>query len=47
MFHMRRFLYNNRKVGVLGNRDYAVHEANELTTFTNDITIYTNGKNST
>lgn len=38
------FFYNNLKVGVLGNRDYAVHEANELTTYTRDITIYTNGK---
>jgi thioredoxin reductase (NADPH) len=38
------FFYNNLKVGVLGNKDYAVHEANELTTFTRDITIYTNGR---
>lgn len=37
------FFYNNLKVGVLGNRDYALHEANELLTYTNDITIYTNG----
>lgn len=38
------FFYNNLKVGVLGNKDYAVHEAHELLTFTKHITIYTNGK---
>ena len=38
------FFYNNLKVGVLGNKDFAIHEAKELTTFTKDITIYTNGK---
>ncbi|MDP4092238.1 MAG: NAD(P)/FAD-dependent oxidoreductase [Bacillota bacterium] len=37
------FFYNNLKVGVLGFKDYAVHEAMELTAFTKDITIYTNG----
>jgi len=37
------FFYNNLKVGVLGNRDYALHEAIELLTYTNNITIYTNG----
>ncbi len=39
------FFYNNLKVGVLGNKDYAVHEAVELLTYTKNITIYTNGKN--
>ncbi len=38
------FFYNNLKVGVLGNRDFALHEAMELTAYTKDITIYTNGK---
>ena len=38
------FFYNNLRVGVLGNKDYAVHEAIELLTFTKNITIYTNGK---
>ena len=38
------FFYNNKKVGVLGHKDYALHEALELLTFTRDITIYTNGK---
>jgi thioredoxin reductase (NADPH) len=37
------FFYNNLKVGVLGNRDFAIHEANELLNYTNDITILTNG----
>lgn len=37
------FFYNNLKVGVLGFKDYAVHEAIELLAFTHDITIYTNG----
>jgi thioredoxin reductase (NADPH) len=37
------FFYNNLKVGVLGNRDFAVHEAVELLAYTRDITIYTNG----
>ncbi len=38
------FFFNNLKVGVLGNKDFAWHEANELLTFTKNITIYTNGK---
>jgi len=38
------FFYNNLRVGVLGNKDYAVHEALELLTYTKNITIYTNGK---
>ncbi len=38
------FFYRNRKVGVLGYADYAVHEAMELLSFTRDITLYTNGK---
>ena len=37
------FFYRNKKVGVLGYTDYAVHEAMELMAFTNDITLYTNG----
>lgn len=37
------FFYNNLKVGVLGHKDYAVHEATELLTYTEDVTIYTNG----
>lgn len=37
------FFYRNKKVGVLGYTDYAVHEAMELLPFTSDITIFTNG----
>lgn len=37
------FFYRNRKVGVLGYTDYAVHEALELLPFTSDITLFTNG----
>lgn len=38
------FFYNNLRVGVLGFKDYAIHEAIELKAYTKDITIYTNGK---
>lgn len=38
------FFYNNKKVGVLGHKDYALHEALELLTFTRAVTIYTDGK---
>jgi len=38
------FFYNNLKVGVLGNKDFAIHEALELLTYTKNITVYTNGK---
>lgn len=37
------FFYRNKKVGVLGFTDYAVHEAFELMPFTQDVTLYTNG----
>lgn len=37
------FFYRNKKVGVLGYTDYAVHEAMELLPFTKDITVFTNG----
>ena len=38
------YFYKNLKVGVLGNKDYAIHEAVELEAYTSDITIFTNGK---
>ncbi len=38
------FFYRNLKVGVLGFKDFAAHEALELEAFTKDITIYTNGR---
>ncbi len=37
------FFYRGLTVGVLGYKDYAVHEAMELEAFTKNITIYTNG----
>lgn len=36
--------FKNKKVGVLGNGDFAAKEALELKEFTNDITLYSNGK---
>jgi len=38
------FFYNNLKVGVLGFKDFAIHEAVELEAYTGHITIFTNGK---
>lgn len=37
------FFYRNLKVGILGYKDYAIHEAMELKAFTSNITIFTNG----
>lgn len=37
------FFYKDLRVGVLGFKDYAIHEAIELETYTKDITIFTNG----
>lgn len=37
------FFYRNKKVGILGYTDFAIHEAMELMAFTKDITLYTNG----
>ena len=37
------YFYRNLKVGVIGYKDYAIHEALELINFTKDITIFTNG----
>ena len=37
------FFYRNLKVGVLGYKDYALHEVLELEAFTKNITIFTNG----
>ncbi|HEY8500379.1 MAG TPA: NAD(P)/FAD-dependent oxidoreductase [Clostridia bacterium] len=39
------FFYRGKTVGVLGYKDFALHEANELIPFTNNITIFTNGQN--
>lgn len=38
------FFYRGKKVGVLGFKDFALREAEELLKFTNDITIFTNGE---
>lgn len=38
------FFYRGKKVGILGYKDFAIHEAMELEPLTKDITIYTNGK---
>ena len=38
------FYYKDMKVGVLGYRDYAVHEAIELSHLTKHVKIYTNGE---
>jgi thioredoxin reductase (NADPH) len=37
------FFYRNLKVGILGYKDYAIHESMELKAFTSNITIFTNG----
>ncbi len=38
------FFYKGLKVGVLGYKDFVMHEAMELEPLTKDITIYTNGR---
>lgn len=38
------FFYRGKKVGVLGYKDFALHEAKELLNFTSNITIFTNGQ---
>ncbi|HBN83105.1 MAG TPA: NAD(P)/FAD-dependent oxidoreductase [Clostridiales bacterium] len=38
------FFYRDKKVGVIGYTDFAVHEASELLTYTKDITLFTNGR---
>jgi thioredoxin reductase (NADPH) len=40
------FFYKKKSVGILGNGNYAVQEALELEPFTQDITIFTNGRNT-
>ncbi|WP_027629320.1 NAD(P)/FAD-dependent oxidoreductase [Ruminiclostridium cellobioparum] len=38
------FFYRGLKVGLLGYRDFVIHEAMELEPLTGDITIFTNGR---
>jgi len=37
------FFYTEMKIGILGYKDYAVHELREFEGITDDITLYTNG----
>ena len=38
------FFYRGKNVAVLGNSDFALHEAEELRNVTSSVTIYTNGR---
>jgi len=38
------FFYDGLKVGLIGFKDYAIYEALELKAYTEDITIFTNGR---
>jgi len=38
------FFYRGKKVGALGYKDFALHEAKELLNFTGDVTVFTNGE---
>lgn len=38
------FFYRGKEVAVVGNGDFALHEAEELRNVTKDVTIYTDGK---
>ena len=38
------FFYRGKEVAVVGNGDFALHEAEELRNVTQDVTIYTDGK---
>ncbi|NOZ76970.1 MAG: NAD(P)/FAD-dependent oxidoreductase [Euryarchaeota archaeon] len=38
------FFHRDKKVGVIGSRDYAAKEALELLSYTRDVTIFTNGE---
>lgn len=38
------FFFRGKSVGILGSKDYAMHEAEEMERFTDNITVYTNGK---
>ena len=38
------FFYKGKNVAVIGNGDFAIHEASDLVNIVNDITILTNGK---
>lgn len=38
------FFYKNKNVGIIGNSEYAIEEALNLRNYTNNITIYTDGR---
>ena len=38
------FFYRGKQVAVLGNSDFALHEAEQLKNVTPSVTIYTNGE---
>jgi len=38
------FFFRDKKIGVLGNGEYAAHEASYLSSLSKDITIFTNGE---
>jgi len=38
------FFYKDKKIGLIGNDEYLLHEYNILKNITNEITIFTNGK---
>lgn len=39
------FFYRGKNVGVIGSKEYAIHEAEELKPIVGNITIFTNGEN--
>ncbi len=41
------FFFRNRAVGVLGSGEYALNEVNELENITENITVFTNGEETT
>ena len=45
--HVQRFFFRNKNVGILGNGDYALHEAKILEPLAKAVTIFTNGLTET
>ncbi len=41
------FFFKNKDVGVIGNGEYALHEAKELQNVAGSVTVYTNGEKQT
>ena len=38
------FFYKNKKIAVIGSGEYALHEAEILKNISDDVTIFTNGR---